>query len=67
MTPERNNNQKIAHGTYRARPTTIKPKRPAPAIAARVSGATLPVADAEAAELAEVAVALLCEPELEPE
>lgn len=36
-------------------------------MAARVSGATLPVADAEAAELAEVAVALLCEPELEPE
>lgn len=36
-------------------------------MAARVSGATLLVADAEDPELAEVAVALLCEPELEPE
>lgn len=49
----------------------IRPKRPAPAMAARVSGATLLVADADAdAELPEllpVALALLCDPEFEPE
>lgn len=44
-TPHRGYFQKANFTTYNARPATIRPKRPAPAMATRVSGATLLVAD----------------------
>lgn len=63
--PVQNLNTNKTEAYYRARPAMIKPRRPAPAMATRVSGAALPEDEAELPELVDVGEPLLLE--LEPE